>query len=64
MASGLKLRASDLSKQASSADVIYNALRDAIIRGEIGEGEALRQDTIAQMFRVSSIPVREAMQRL
>ncbi|WP_198669616.1 GntR family transcriptional regulator [Pelagibacterium sediminicola] len=60
----MKLRASDLSKQASSADVIYNALRDAIIRGEIGEGGALRQDTIAQMFRVSRIPVREAMQRL
>ncbi|WP_244274548.1 GntR family transcriptional regulator [Pannonibacter phragmitetus] len=64
MTSGLKLRASDLSKQASSADVIYDALRDAIIRGEVGEGEALRQDTIAQMFRVSRIPVREAMQRL
>jgi DNA-binding GntR family transcriptional regulator len=64
LATGLKLKASDLSKQASSADVIYNALRDAIIRGEIGEGEALRQDTIAQMFRVSRIPVREAMQRL
>ena len=64
MVNGLKLRASDLSKQASSADVIYNALRDAIIRGEIGEGGALRQDTIAQMFRVSRIPVREAMQRL
>ncbi|ALV30627.1 transcriptional regulator [Pannonibacter phragmitetus] len=60
----MKLRASDLSKQASSADVIYDALRDAIIRGEVGEGEALRQDTIAQMFRVSRIPVREAMQRL
>lgn len=64
MTSGLKLRASDLSKQASSADVIYDALRDAIIRGEVAEGEALRQDTIAQMFRVSRIPVREAMQRL
>ncbi len=61
---GLNIKASDLSKKASSADVIYNALRDAIIRGEIGEGEALRQDTIAQMFRVSRIPVREAMQRL
>lgn len=64
VSNGLKLKASDLSKQASSADVIYGALRDAIIRGEIGEGEALRQDTIAQMFRISRIPVREAMQRL
>ena len=30
MANGLKLRAFDLGKQASSADVIYDALRDAI----------------------------------
>jgi DNA-binding GntR family transcriptional regulator len=61
---GLKARALDLGRKASSADVIYDALRDAIIRGEIPEGEALRQDSIAQMFRVSRIPVREAMQRL
>ncbi|MEQ8446573.1 MAG: GntR family transcriptional regulator [Pelagibacterium sp.] len=60
----MKLKAFDLGKQASAGDVIYDALRDAIIRGEIEEGEPLRQDTIAQMFNVSRIPVREAMQRL
>ncbi|SDG17815.1 GntR family transcriptional regulator [Pelagibacterium luteolum] len=64
MATALKVKAFDLGKQASSADVIYDAMRDAIIRGEIEEGEPLRQDTIAQMFNVSRIPVREAMQRL
>lgn len=64
MIEGLKSRALDLGRQATSADVIYDALRDAIIRGEIPEGEALRQDSIAQMFKVSRIPVREAMQRL
>lgn len=64
MVKGLKLRAFDLAKQASSADVIYDALHNAIIRGEVGEGEPLRQDTIARMFNVSRIPVREAMQRL
>ncbi|WP_127070639.1 GntR family transcriptional regulator [Pelagibacterium lentulum] len=64
VANGLKLRAFDLGRQATSADVIYDALRDAIIRGELEEGEALRQDTIARMFNVSRIPVREAMQRL
>jgi|TARA_A100001391_G_scaffold86805_1_gene57123 DNA-binding GntR family transcriptional regulator len=64
LATALKLKAFDLGKQASAGDVIYDALRDAIIRGEIEEGEPLRQDTIAQMFNVSRIPVREAMQRL
>ena len=64
MATALKFKAFDLGKQASAGDVIYDALRDAIIRGEIEEGEPLRQDTIAQMFNVSRIPVREAMQRL
>lgn len=64
MATALKVKAFDLGRQASAGDIIYDALRDAIIRGEIEEGEPLRQDTIAQMFNVSRIPVREAMQRL
>ncbi|HEY4203050.1 MAG TPA: GntR family transcriptional regulator [Devosiaceae bacterium] len=64
MPTGLKLRASDLGKTASSSDVIYDALRDAIIRGQVAEGDVLRQDSIAQMFNVSRIPVREALKRL
>lgn len=64
MVTELKLKASDLSRTASSSDVIYDALRDAIIRGEIAEGESLRQDSIAHMFGVSRIPVREALKRL
>ncbi|WP_421952647.1 GntR family transcriptional regulator [Pelagibacterium sp.] len=64
MPAALKLKAFDLGRQASSADLIYDALRDAIIRGEIEEGEPLRQDMVAQMFNVSRIPVREAMQKL
>lgn len=64
MANILKLKASNLSATASSSDVIHDALRTAIIRGEIGEGETLRQDAIAKMFSVSRIPVREALKRL
>ena len=39
-------------------------LRDKIVRGEIHEGEQLRQDAIANEFQVSRIPVREALRQL
>lgn len=48
----------------SPADVIFDALRTAIVEGELQEGETLRQDLIAGMFSVSRIPVREALARL
>ena len=35
-----------------------------IMRGEIGEGEQLRQDAIAADLQVSRIPVREALRQL
>jgi len=60
----MKLNALNLAKTASSPEVIYQALRDAIVRGHIAEGQTLRQDNLAQMFNVSRIPVREALARL
>ena len=60
----LSARASNLGAGASSSDVIHDALRVAIIRGELEEGLTLRQDAIAKMFNVSRIPVREALKRL
>jgi DNA-binding GntR family transcriptional regulator len=43
---------------------VADKLRDQIIRGEIPEGAQLRQDAIATQFRVSRIPVREALRQL
>lgn len=60
----MKLDAVDVRQAASAADIVYEALRKAIIEGDLAEGENLRQDHIAQMFNTSRIPVREALSRL
>lgn len=60
----LNLRAVDLRAASSAADVIFDALREAIVEGALKDGELLRQDQIATMFNVSRIPVREALARL
>lgn len=49
---------------ASASDVIVRALREAITKGDLAEGEVLRQEEIAKLFNVSRIPVREALSRL
>lgn len=48
----------------SLTSAVAEKLRDKIVRGEIAEGEQLRQDAIANEFEVSRIPVREALRQL
>jgi DNA-binding GntR family transcriptional regulator len=48
----------------SLTSAVADKLRDRIIRGEIPEGAQLRQDAIATQYRVSRIPVREALRQL
>ncbi|WP_085905808.1 GntR family transcriptional regulator [Kiloniella majae] len=60
----MKIFATNLAKTASSSDIIYDALRDSIISGQIQAGESMRQAHIAELFNVSRIPVREALKRL
>lgn len=60
----LKLKAVDIGRTASAADLIQAALREAIVHGEMRDGDVLRQDQIAGLFNVSRIPVREALARL
>ena len=60
----MKFAAVDIRQAASAADLVYEALRRAIIEGDIAEGESLRQEEIAQKFNTSRIPVREALFRL
>lgn len=47
-----------------TADPIYEALKAAIMAGQLAPGEPLRQDEIARQHGVSKIPVREALLRL
>lgn len=60
----VKLEAVDIGKMASASDIVFEALRHAIINGELADGEPLRQDEIAGIFNTSRIPVREALSRL
>src|SRR6266567_7234933 len=48
----------------SLTSAVANRLREQIIRGRIPEGSQLRQNTIAAQYRVSRIPVREALRQL
>ena len=60
----LKLKTTNLGSMPSPAEVIFDALREAIVEGSLHDGDTLRQDQIAGMFNVSRIPVREALARL
>ncbi|WP_419912203.1 GntR family transcriptional regulator [Hoeflea sp.] len=60
----MKLRAVDIGKTTSASSIIFDSLRQAIIEGELNDGDPLRQDEIATLFNTSRIPVREALTRL
>lgn len=60
----MKLKSVDIAQTASAATLVFEALRKAIIEGELQDGEPLRQDEIARLFNTSRIPVREAISRL
>lgn len=45
-------------------DVLYDAVRARIVAGELRPNQPVRQDTLAQEFGVSKIPLREALSRL
>ena len=48
----------------SLSSAVADRLRNQIISGDIPEGSQLRQNTIAAQYRVSRIPVREALRQL
>jgi DNA-binding GntR family transcriptional regulator len=51
-------------RRKTARDLVADGVRDAILQGALEGGEPLRQDELAAHFRVSSIPVREALRQL
>ena len=45
-------------------DIVYNALKEQIVTGEIMPGERITVMQVAEEFGVSAMPVREALKRL
>ena len=45
-------------------DFLYDEVRARIVAGELRPNQPVRQDTLAQEFGVSKIPLREALSRL
>lgn len=48
----------------SLPEMIANDLRERILSGEMAEGEAIRQEALAEEYDVSRMPIREALKRL
>ena len=54
----------DVSEYLPLRDVVFNTLRQAILRGEMEPGERLMEIQLSQKLGVSRTPIREALTRL
>ncbi len=53
-----------VGKPRSMGDVAYVSLKEAIIKGELEQGQRLVENQLSQQMKVSRIPIREAMMKL
>lgn len=54
----------ELAARQTASDHIARVLREAIVTGDLSEGEELNQVALAEHFGVSRVPVREALRQL
>lgn len=59
-----KLATSVLQQQRSTHGLVADAIRLAIVRGQLAPGQALGQAELAKQFGLSRVPVREALRQL
>ena len=59
-----KLASSVLQQQRSTPGLVADAIRLAILRGQLNPGQTLRQEELAKQFGLSRVPVREALRQL
>lgn len=64
--SNARLRAllQEQAQTGTTADAVYQALRQGIVHGDPPPGARLRSDALAKELRVSRTPVREALRKL
>lgn len=60
----MPFKAVNVAQAKTATEIIFDALRQAIITGDMEDGAPLRQEEIAKAFNSSRIPVREAILRL
>src|ERR1700694_1369842 len=58
------LARSVLQRQRSTPALVADAVRIAILRGQLAPGQVLRQGELANQFGLSRVPVREALRQL
>ena len=54
----------DMNEYLPLRDVVFNTLRQAILKGELKPGERLMEIQLANRLGVSRTPVREAIRKL
>ncbi|QND55219.1 GntR family transcriptional regulator (plasmid) [Phyllobacterium sp. 628] len=59
-----KLTGSRIEKPQTAADHVATTLREAIVKGSVAAGTALRQDDLASRFSISRMPIRDALRIL
>ncbi len=59
-----KLTAISIERRPALAAIVADRIRDAIVYGELGLGEAVSEERLASMLGVSRTPVREALTHL